>query len=296
MTDTGKQAAALVQAAASLLSDGTVSVVIGLRENTEAGAPTPCFVRKSEDAGKLIWNPDCSANLAVYLLETEGKAAIAAKPCDVRSIINLLAENQIRREDVTIIGMECGGMRKDGVRAPGCDCCPSSVPGLYDLAVGADGSAEFAGEPMPMDGENITEWAISSTVDDRRDRFLNEIDKCILCFSCRQACQGCYCTTCFIDRKANPWDQVDADRATKIAFHLTRAMHLAGRCTDCGACEKVCASGVNLKYLYRGISEFLEESFAFRAGVDPEARPVMNSFDPDDQEIGFLGGDRIVGL
>jgi ferredoxin len=296
MMDTDKQTAALVQTAEKLLSDGAVSVVIGLRENTEAGTPTPCFVRTPEDAGKLIWNKDCSTNLAVDLLETSGKAAIAAKPCDVRSIINLIAENQILREDVTIIGMECGGMEAGGVRAPGCDSCPSSVPNLYDLAIGADGFANFTGVPMPLDGENVTAWAVSSTVDERMDRFLNEIDKCILCFSCRQACQGCYCTTCFIDRKANPWDQVDADRATKIAFHLTRAMHLAGRCTDCGACEKVCSSGVNLKYLYRGISEFLEESFDFRAGTDPDARPVMNSFDPDDKEIGFLGGDTIVGL
>ncbi|GHU67338.1 hypothetical protein AGMMS49983_18350 [Clostridia bacterium] len=229
-------------------------------------------------------------------METSGKAAIAAKPCDVRSIINLLAENQIQREDVTIIGMECAEMRKGGVIAPGCGHCPSSVPNLYDIAIGLDGSANFADETMPLNGENVTAWAISSTVDERGQRFLNEIDKCILCFSCRQACQGCYCVSCFIDRKANPWDQVDADRATKIAFHLTRAMHLAGRCTDCGACEKVCSSGVNLQYLYRGISEFLEESFDFRAGVEPEARPVMNSFNPDDQETGFLGGDYIVGV
>ena len=88
----------------------------------------------------------------------------------------------------------------------------------------------------------------------RKERFLKEIDKCILCFTCRQPAPRAT-AACFIDRKADPWRQIDADRATKIAFHLTRAMHLAGRCTDCCACEKVCASSKSA-YLYRGIIEF----------------------------------------
>ena len=298
MIDFVKQQQALIALTQRLLTDGTVSAVVGLKENEEAGAPSPRFVRSPEDAGTLVWNENCATNLAFYLLDLVGgeKIAIAAKPCDVRNIINLLAENQLKREDVFIIGMECAGMKKSGELAPGCDACPSSKPNIYDAVIGADGSESFVGEAMPGGAESVTEWAKSSTTADRHERFLKEIDKCILCFSCRQACQGCYCVTCFMDRKANPWDQVDADRATKIAFHLTRSMHLAGRCTDCGACEKVCASGVNLKYLSRGLSEFAEETFGFRAGEDPEAQPVMNNYDPADEEIGFLGGDPVVGM
>ena len=214
----------------------------------------------------------------------------------MRSIINFIAENQLSRGAITIIGMECAGKMQNEKLASACDACPASVPNLYDIAIAADGSETYKNLEMPNSSENVTEWAIHTTVEERLDRFMKEIDKCILCFACRQACQGCYCVTCFIDRKATPWEQVDADTATKMAFHLTRAMHLAGRCTDCGACEKVCPSGVNLKYLFKGLSEFVEETYDFKAGMDPEATPVLDRYSSDDKQVAFLGGDSIVGI
>jgi ferredoxin len=297
MIDYEKQSLKLIETAEKLLADGAVDMVLGIKNNPEAGWPTPFFAKKPEDAKNLIWTEECHINLANYLIEVKDKkTAVAAKACDVRSIINLIAENQLKRENITIIGMECSGMKKNGKLAPGCDACPSSIPNIYDIAIAADGSETYLNLEMPNSGENVTEWAIHSTVQERFDRFMKEIDKCILCFACRQACQGCYCVTCFIDRKATPWEQIDADKSTKIAFHLTRAMHLAGRCTDCGACEKVCPSGVNLKYLFKGLSEFVEETYGFKAGADPEETPALNRYSPDDKQVAFLGGDSIVGI
>lgn len=296
MMDYEKQSQKLIETAEKLLAEGTAEAVLGLKDNIEAGWPTPHFARTPEDVKNLVWNESCYTNLANYLTETKGKVAIAAKPCDVRSIINLISENQLKRENFIIIGIECSGKMKDGRLAPGCDACPSSVPNLYDIAIDGDGSDTFQNLEMPNTGENVTEWAKTSTVNERFDRFIKEIDKCILCFACRQACQGCYCVSCFTDRKATPWEQIDADTSAKIAFHLTRAMHLAGRCTDCGACEKVCPSGVNLHYLYKGLSEFVDETYGFKAGADSEAIPVMNRYTADDPQVAFLGGDCVVGI
>lgn len=296
MMDYDKQSRRLAEIAARLLEEETVEAVLGLRYNPEAGWPTPYCARNPEDAVRLVWNEACYTNLAFYLTEMRGKTAIVAKPCDVRSIINLISENQLDRDNFIIIGIECEGKRKDGKPAPGCDACPSSIPGFWDIAIGADGSDTWCDLPMAQTGENVTQWAKKSTVEERFDRFLKEINQCILCYACRQACQGCYCVSCFMDRKATPWEQIDADTGSKIAFHLTRAMHLAGRCTDCGACEKVCSSGVNLKYIYKGLSEFVEETYGFKAGVNPEATPVMNRYEADDPQVAFLGGDCIVGI
>lgn len=297
MMDYIKQSQKLTETASKLLADGTVEAVLGLRENPEVGKPTPYFARTPEDAKNLVWNEACFTNLAGYLLDVKNKkVAVAAKGCDVRSIINLIAENQIKRDNIVIIGIECSGKMIDEKLAPGCDACPSSIPNIYDIVIGADGSDTYKDLEMSNTGENVTEWAKNTTVEERLERFLKEVDKCILCYACRQACQGCYCVSCFMDRKATPWEQVDPDRATKMAFHLTRAMHLAGRCTDCGACEKVCPSGVNLKYLYKGMSEFVEEFYDFKAGVDIEAKPFANQYKPDDPQVAFLGGDSIVGI
>ncbi|NLL39001.1 MAG: hypothetical protein GX254_05400 [Clostridiales bacterium] len=297
MMDYNKQSQKLKETAAKLLEEGTVEAVLGLKDNPEVGWPTPYFARTAGDVENLVWNEACFTNLANYLLDMrDKKVAIAAKGCDVRSIINLIVENQLKRENIVIIGIECSGMKQNDSLAAGCDACPSSIPNMYDIVVGADGSDTYKDLEMPNSGENVTEWAKNTTVDERFERFKKEIDKCILCYACRQACQGCYCKACFMDRKATPWEQVDPDTSTKMAFHLTRAMHLAGRCTDCGACEKVCPSGVNLKYLFKGLSEFVEEFYDFKAGVDMEAKPFANQYKQDDQQVAFLGGDTIVGV
>jgi len=82
--------------------------------------------------------------------------------------------------------------------------------------------------------------------------FEAEIEKCKLCYACRGACFGCYCKVCFMERGSPNWHPPDIDKAAKITYHLTRAMHLAGRCVTCGACEAACSYGVKLAYIYGG--------------------------------------------
>lgn len=280
--------------AKELLSSDTVDVVIGFQEDDIGGSPIPLFARSPEQAEKLVWNENCWRNLAPYFKRFDGKVAVVAKPCDTRSIVNLIAENQLERENITIIGIECGGvLNRDGVLAHGCLGCTSTVPAIWDYPVAADGGKEFIGLPSPPSTDTFVDFNADSSREDRRNRFLREIDKCILCYSCRQACPGCYCESCFVDRKMTNWHQRDVDTGNKIAFHLTRAMHLAGRCVTCGACENVCPSGVSLKYIYDEINRFIEGQYDFRAGINADLPSAMNSFDQTDRDTGFLGGEGI---
>ena len=246
--------AELREKAAELLNSQQVDVVLGLKENEDVGHPTPLFVRSAEDAAQLVWNENCYVNLAVYLNELKGKkVAIAAKPGDVRSINNLLSEKQIKEDDVIVLEMEWEDKEAEG---------------------------------------SVTEWMNDADTKERFARFMKEIDKCTLCFACRQACPNCYCESCYLDRKATPWNLNDVDRATKVTYHLTRAMHLSGRCSDCGGCRDACDFGVDLLYLMQGVREFLDDNYDFRAGESPDQISAMNSYGPEDTEIGFLGGDN----
>ena len=113
-----------------LLTEGTVQVVIGY------GAGGPVFIRRAEDAGKLVWNTDCQANLTTYLKRKEikrlGKAAVVVKGCDERGLVILEKESQIDRQTLRVIGMACEGMGQ-----PKCDTCKVHQPRFADEIIGA---------------------------------------------------------------------------------------------------------------------------------------------------------------
>jgi len=125
--------------------------------------------------------------------------------------------------------------------------------------------------------------------DNTLSRFRDEMSKCILCYSCRQSCYGCYCKTCFTERSEPDWQTTSPDMGAKMLYHLGRCMHLAGRCVECGACETACASGVNIRYLIQAVSEFIEDTYYYQAGMDLDTEPAMLTYKTDDLEIGFLG-------
>lgn len=265
-----------------LLEKGTVDIVIGYTEGGIDGMRIPYIFDKPEGTEALEWDERCAPNLCKYLLEKKGKkTGIVAKPCDVRGIVNYLVENQLTREDVYVIGMDCPGMvEADGEKLPGCSECSIKKPPIYDVRVENPDAQE-------ADGGHEAEQNNSTDL----ERFQKEMEKCILCYSCRQACYGCYCQVCFMDRGVPNWQPKAPDAGTKMVYHLGRAMHLAGRCIECGACENVCASGVDVRYLIKEVTNFVEKIYDHRTGLDPEASPVMASYKFEDHEVGFIGGD-----
>jgi len=265
-----------------LLEDKEVELIVAYRSGGVSDALIPYFATEPADAQNIVWGDRCYANLATYLHGMDKKTGILAKPCDARAIVQYIAEQQLKRENVYIIGVDCMGMvDENGDPRPGCDDCKVRIPPVFDEHIIDD----RAGKP-----DTDKAAAADPDIADSFERFQKEIDKCILCYACRQACYGCYCKTCFIDRDVPNWKPAEIDAGAKMTFHMGRTMHLADRCVECGACEAACQSGVNLRYIIKEVTKFVEEEYGFSAGMDPAQASALLTNEVGDREIGFLGG------
>jgi hypothetical protein len=100
--------------AAKMLESGEAQVFIGYEAGTLPLRTTPAFVTCPEDAVRFVWTPFCENNLTVYLPEykemDDVTVGLIVKGCDVRTLVNLILENQISRDRVKIIGVPCEGV------------------------------------------------------------------------------------------------------------------------------------------------------------------------------------------
>ncbi|HHV61589.1 MAG TPA: 4Fe-4S binding protein [Firmicutes bacterium] len=287
--------------ARKLLSDGEVDVFIGYGQGTLPSRVTPVFITRPEDADALIWDARCENDLVVYLPGIEGKAGVVVKGCDGRALARLLAEKQVERDRLKIVAVECAGVidrksvKRDGGNRvhlhPSCQVCEERTAPVYDFLAGGATGPVVPGGPGDKSGSRdpfgeIREFEARAS-EERWNYFSQEFDRCILCYACRQACPLCYCPECFADRATPKWIGKDRALSDKMVFHLGRAIHLAGRCIDCGACVRACPMGIDLRKLTRKMEKDARELFGYEAGkaAAAGALPLFASFtreDPDD--------------
>jgi ferredoxin len=94
----------------------------------------------------------------------------------------------------------------------------------------------------------------------------------------------CYCQTCIFDQNRPRWIGAGTDLSDVAIYHLVRALHLAGRCTECGACERACPMGIDVRLLGRKMCAEVEDLYGYRPGEAIDATPVLSSFAMDDPQ------------
>ena len=269
------------EAAKKLLDEGKVDLVIGFENGTIPSRSSPCFIRKAADTERLVWNAHCENDLAKYLPGRKEKIGIVAKGCDSRAIVGLIQEKQIDREKLFIIGVPCEGVvdRETGEISETCKTCVHPNPVIFDVLIG----------DRVKEGDKLTHFSsvkefAKKDSGERWQYITDQLSKCIRCYGCRQACPFCYCRECFVDSTKPQWIGKTIDATDTQFFHLVRAMHLAGRCVSCGACERACPMGIDLRVLNKKLEEEVTEQFGYEAGLTIESIPPMTTFRPDDRE------------
>lgn len=163
-----------------------------------------------------------------------------------------------------------------------CAICIHRNPVLYD---------ELAGE-LVKEQEGVDRYEDVRAVDvvdaEARWQYFEELIRpCIRCYACRNACPLCYCPTCFVDESRPQWMGKSLDPTDVRTFHFLRAFHCAGRCTDCGACERACPVGIKVRQFTKKLEKDILDLYHFEAGMVLEGRPPLDVFRPDDPE-GFI--------
>jgi len=159
-----------------------------------------------------------------------------------------------------------------------CKVCRYGNPVVYDMIIG---------DAVPARPEdNFADVAAFEALSpaDRKAALAAEFSKCIRCYACRNACPMCYCTECFVDCSSPEWVKKSTDVTDNIMFQAGRVFHSAGRCADCGACDRACPMGINLRGMTRKMVKEVKDLFGHETGVSLEEKPALSTFTADDPE------------
>ncbi|MEJ2097466.1 MAG: 4Fe-4S dicluster domain-containing protein, partial [Deltaproteobacteria bacterium] len=168
-------------------------------------------------------------------------------------------------------------LKKQDVLQQNCSVCTHRNPVIYD-ELAADLVEEQTGVDRYADVRAIE--ALSS--EEKWNYFEELLAPCIRCYACRNACPLCYCPTCFVDEAKPQWVQKGQEAIDIRTFHFLRAYHCAGRCTDCGACERACPVGINMRVFTKKLEKDCYDQFGWEAGLTPDVRPPLDTYRPDD--------------
>jgi Na+-translocating ferredoxin:NAD+ oxidoreductase RnfC subunit len=87
-----------------------------------------------------------------------------------------------------------------------------------------------------------------------------------------------------VDQLNPQWVRRSVNISENTAWNIMRAFHLAGRCIECGECERVCPVGIPLVELNKKLEKDVKEMFDYTSGLDAENKPLLAMFKPDDPE------------
>ncbi|MBE6601079.1 MAG: 4Fe-4S ferredoxin [Ruminococcaceae bacterium] len=322
----------LLEKAVALLESNTVSCVLGWRAGEFDYDVTPfVFTDAADLKANFVWNDFCGANFSKYLVaktrKHEGKILVFLKPCDTYSFNQLLTEHRFDRERVYVVGVPCEGMADinrvksiagDGISKIEFEADAMAVSTLYEDApirvsyadalsercknckskkhVAYDELLGDAGDVIDSNRFDEVEALEKMTPDERFAFWQKELSRCIRCNACRDACPACTCEKCVFDNPASSLEnKAPANSFEEKMFHIIRAFHVAGRCTDCGECSRVCPQNIPLHLLNRKFIKDINEFYGeYQAGAEVGSRAPLIDYTLGDLEPGevFDRGDR----
>lgn len=286
-SETNDMTGKIRQISRSLLEAKEADYVIGYELEAD-GSVCPVFIDCPEEVEKLVWNDRCIHNLASFLKKNiddgESRVAIVSKGCDVKSIVALLQEGQIVRDKIKVLGVDCSGQRDEkGNLLLKCKLCRDHRPLLYDSLI-ANERVDVREFDVDSDDYSEVEDVEKMSVEERLRFWKEEAEKCIRCYACREVCPLCYCVECFTDQNLPKYVPSTPSIKGNFLWLLMRTFDLAGRCTGCMECDRVCPVDIPLHLLNRKAIKDVATLFGYEAGRNPSEKPLLAVFSEEDPD------------
>jgi len=250
----------MIEKAKQLLENGAVDIFIGYK--LADGHPLPhIFVKDNlDELDDMVAGPQRYSleKFATHIAAEQPsiRIGILARDCNQRALKVLYIHNQLKPDTIETVNL---------------NCCPSSIKTHVDCSYL---KAEKAGDYKKQQGlDNTLTTEDVETYDqaERFSRWMYEFQKCIKCYGCRNICPVCFCKECSLEHD----DLVESGPLPPEVpiFHLVRAVHMAGRCIDCGLCEEACPADIPLRLLYRKVNEIVKDVFDYQTGTSTGQSP-----------------------
>lgn len=254
---------------AELLESGEIKGFMGLA--LQNGHVAPHLFQKGDDLQNMVLGDHKRAGDARYPLNKylitlhraypDDVFGVLVRGCDDRGLQTLYTWNQLNPKKVVAVGIACPQELADS-----CEC-PQPYPD--DITAGESCAA----------GETKSVAAIDALpVAERFSYWMEEFVKCIKCYGCSNICPMCFCNDCSL--KCDDLVKKGELPPEIPVFHHTRAMHMVGRCIDCGLCEEACPSTIPLRTLYKKVNAIMDENFDFKTGMKRGQRSPLNTLEP----------------
>ncbi|MDZ7838058.1 MAG: 4Fe-4S dicluster domain-containing protein [Actinomycetota bacterium] len=283
----------------------------------------PCFIEKKEDLNKLVFNQLCINNLASYAYklskQVKGNIGMVVKPCDSKAIAQLISEGLIERDRFKLIAVGCNGVMDykkisravGGARVSGLDIGQDKIkvetakeslelekkdyyadkcywcelwekPPVYDEFLENEHKLDIEKRDRLADIKELEQMDLDQIF----SYWQKEFDRCIRCYACRNICPMEICQDqCIVHLDFPNWQSQKVNTDENKFFQMIRVMHLAGRCVECGECERVCPQNISLHKLMKKMNQIIGQLFDFEAGMDMEAKPPLLTYNTLEKNI-----------
>ena len=256
----------VVELVKKLLKEKTIQGFLGLRE--AHGHVQPYLFTKQKELSELTLGDKKKPGDARFPLNKtlirlaqaapDATFAVLVRGCDERGLIELFKWKQLDPERVIPIGIAC-----PAELAQACEC---AKPYPDDCVVG-DKAEGVAKSISVVNVENLP-------LAERFGYWMEHFDRCVKCYGCRNVCPMCFCKECSLEES----DLIETAvlPTENPIFHLTRAVHMAGRCIDCGLCEEACPADIPLRTLYKKVADILAADTDYRPGYSRDEKCPFN--------------------